>query len=232
MSTYAWPQAAGWYPNRFEMRIVPNVLTFTSQYNKSQQVIDMLGERWRVIMDLPDDTSKVLGAALEAFFDRLKGPLNYISIGHQVRRVPQGTMRDGTAAAGWLNATPAAATWANSTPATATWSGGAPALRFAVAQLANIATIQTTANASLKAGDHVGLGAGGPLVRAMADATADASGLLVFEFSPRARAAIPAYTAVVWNYPTATFRLVSDGVPVSWRPGAFSGSSFELIEVI
>ena len=232
MSTYAWPQAAGWYPNRFEMRIVPNVLTFTSQYNKSQQVIDLLGERWRIIMDLPDDNSSLLGGAREAFFDRLKGPLNYISIGHQVRRVPQGTMRDGAAVGTWTNNVGATGTWTNNVGATGTWTGGPPALRSALAQLANIATIQTVPYASLKAGDHVGLGAGGQLVRAMADAVAGSDGLLVFDFSPRARAAVPAYTAVVWNYPTATFRLVSDGVPVSWRPGAFSGSSLELIEVI
>ncbi len=202
MSTYAWPQAAGWYPSRFEMRIVPNVLTFTSQYNKSQQVIDMLGERWRIIMDLPDDNSSLLGAAREAFFDRLKGPLNYISIGHQVRRVPQGTMR------------------------------GSPTVSSAIAQLGNIANIQTTAGATLLAGDHLQFGSSGQLVRIMADATANGSGIISVEFSPRARVAVTVSTAVVWNYPTGTFRLVADGVPVSWQPGMFSGSSLELIEVV
>lgn len=232
MATYAWPQAPGWYPNQFEMRIVPNVLTFTSQYNKSQQVVDMLGERWRIVMGLPAGTSPLLGAAMEAFFDRLKGPLNNISIGHQKRRVPQGTMRDSAVVGNWVNSSSVAATWVNSSSAAATWVGGPPALRNALAQLANIAVIQTVPGATLRAGDHIGLGASGQLVRVMADATADGSGFLAVEFSPRARAAVPAYTLAVWNYPTTNFRLVADGVPVSWQPGMFSGSSLELIEVI
>lgn len=202
MTTYAWPQTPGWYPNRFEMRIVPNVLTFTSQYNKSQQVVDMLGERWRIVMDLPADNSTLLGAAREAFFDRLKGPLNYITIGHQKRRVPLGTMR------------------------------GSPTVSSTVAQLANIANIQTTAGATLLAGDHIQFGSSGQLVRVMADATANGSGVISVEFSPRARVSVASSTAVVWNYPTASFRLAAEGVPVSWVPGAFSGSSMELTEVV
>lgn len=202
MSTYTWPQTAGWLPHRFEMRIVPNVFVFTSQYAKTTQAVDLLGERWRIVMDLPPDVSQAIGNAREAFFDRLKGPLNAISIGHQRNKAPQGTLR------------------------------GSPTLSAALAQLDNIANIQTTAGATLLAGDLIGLGASGQLVRVMADATANGSGVISIEFMPRARAAVASGTAVVWNYPSASFRLVSDGVPVSWNPGMVDGSSIELIEVV
>ena len=202
MSTYAWPQAPGWWPNRFEMRVLPNTFVFTSQYGKSTQAVDLLGERWRIVLDLPALTDPVLGAAREAFFDRLKGPVNLISIGHLLRTAPQGTVR------------------------------GAPTLSSAVAQLGNIASIQTTAFATLRAGDHLGLGAAGQLVRVMADAQADGAGLMSIEFYPRARTLIAANSAVAWAYPQANFRLAADGVPVAWVPGANDGSTLELIEAV
>ncbi len=198
MSIYAWPQSPGWYPNRFEMRIIPNVLVFTSPYNKATQAVDLLGERWAISMDLPGSTDVALGAAFEAFFDRLKGPVNLITIGHQKRPQPLGTLR------------------------------GTPTLYAAVAQLANIATVQTTAGATLQAGDQLSLA--GQLVRVMAAATADGAGLITVEFAPRARVAMASGAAVVWNYPTADFRLAADGVPVSWGVGRIDGCSLSLIE--
>lgn len=42
MTTYAWP---GWKVNRFEMRVLPNLRTFTGPYTPTVQVIDLLGER-------------------------------------------------------------------------------------------------------------------------------------------------------------------------------------------
>lgn len=229
MTTYVWPQTTGWLPSAFEMRLVPNVLSFVSQYDKSQQSVDLLGERWRVIVTLPFDTDPVLGAAREAFFDRLKGPVNYFSMGHLARKLPAGTLRDGTVTAGWVNNASAAATWLNASSVVAAWSGGAPALRSAIAQLGNIAIIQAVPGATLRAGDQLGLG--GLLVRTMADAgPAGSDGLLAIEFAPRSRDVIPAYTAVVWNYPTAIFRLVSSGVPVQWRSGQSDSLSFEAVE--
>lgn len=231
MSTYPWPQTPGWVPVRFEMRVIHNDFVFTSQYSKVVQAIDLLGERWHIIMELPADNDGTLGAAREAFGNRMRGRVNLVSIGHQRRLVPLGTLRDGTTAAVWRNNAAAVATWQTSAPAAAAWTDGAPALRYALAQFDNIATLQAVPGATLRAGDMVGLGVGGQLVQVLADtAPANGAGLLVFEFTPRARKAIPAYTQVVWASPTANFRQVSDGMPVQWHPGMFEGTAIELIE--
>ena len=228
MTTYAWPQTAGWIPERFEMRLIPNAFTFAGPHSLRTEAIGSAGARWRILMDLPPDTSTALGAQREAFFDRLKGLVNLIAIGHQKRKVPQGTLRDGTAAIAWKNSSNAALAWINSSGQPLSWAGGAPAVQSAVAAGATIATLQTVPYATLLAGDHIGMA--GQLVRVMANAVADAAGLLPFEFAPAVRAAIPAYTPAVWNYPTANFRLAADGVPVAHVPGALDGSSLELIE--
>ena len=194
MSTaYAWP--AAWVPRRFELRLQPNVITFTSPLNRSTQAVDLLGERWRIVLDLPPDVDSVRAGALEAFFDRLKGPTNFVTIGHTRLRAPQGTMR------------------------------GAPTLSAAAAQLANTVAIGGTSG-TLLAGDMLGIG--GQLCRVMANATVPGS----VEIAPRLRTAMSSGTAVVWDYPTANFRLVGDGAPVAWSPGMHDAPSIELVEAI
>lgn len=196
MTVYAWPN---WQVERFEMRVQPNVRVFNGAYTPVTQVVDLLGEVFVASIDLAPHTDLLIGAAREAFFDRLKGPTHQIALWNLRRPAPQGTMR------------------------------GSPVLASSVAQLANTATITTTAGATLKAGDHIGIS--GQLVRVMADATANGSGALAIEFMPRARLAWSSGAAVTWNKPTANFMLKSDSVPVTYRPGMFDGSSFDLIEV-
>lgn len=82
--------------------------------------------------------------------------------------------------------------------------------------------------ATTLAGDMLSLS--GQLVRVLANATANDAGDLAIEFTPRARVAWSSAAAVVWNRPTARFRLKSDGVPTVWSPGFAEGASFELVE--
>lgn len=96
MNVYPWTLGS---VETFEMRVVPNAMTFTSPYSKSTQTIDFLGERWSVKMDIPALVDKRIGAAREAFFDRLRGPVNLVSIWNIQRPVPQGTFRDGAVGA-------------------------------------------------------------------------------------------------------------------------------------
>lgn len=230
MTTYAWPQTAGWMPDGFEMRVVPNAFTFTSVYSKTTQTIDFLGERWAAVLELPPDSSiqnEILGAAREAFFDRLRGPVNLISMWNLKRPLPLGTLRDGGGSAQWKTNTSTNATWQTSAPAAATWSYIGPTL-YAVAQLAGSIVICTTPGKTLLAGDHVGAGAQN--FRAMADATADSAGKLTVEVLPRVRTALNNGATVLCTKPTANFMLKAEGVPVTWRPGMFEGSSLELIE--
>ena len=188
----------GWNVTRFEWHLMSNTRVFTGPYTPTVQTTDLLGERWGVRIDIAPTISSIEGAAREAFSNRLKGPVNRIALYHLRRPVPQGTMR------------------------------GAPVLTSAVAQLANTASITTTAGATLLAGDMIGFG--GQVVMLMADAVADGTGLMSIEFQPRARVAIAANAAVAWNQPAATFLLKTDGVVTAWVPGLAEGTSFDLIE--
>ena len=190
----------GWGAERFELRIIPNLRTFAGPYTPTTQVLDLLGERWAARIDLPPTNNPIEAAAREAFFDRLKGMAHQIALWHLKLTAPQGTMR------------------------------GAPVLNAAVAQLANVAVINTPAGSTVRAGDMLGIA--GQLVRVMADATANGGGQVTVEFQPRARTAWSASTAVVWSQPTANFMLkAADGVSTAWVPGFAQGASFELIEV-
>lgn len=226
MSTYAWP---GWPVSRFEMRIAPNTRTFIGPYTPNVQALDLLGERWQASLDLVPGNDPVQGAAQEAFFDRLKGPANLISMGHLKRKLPQGSIRDGGGSAQWKTNAGANATWQTSAPAAATWSYVGPTLYAAVAQLSNQLPISRTPGTTILAGDHFGMY--GQLFRAMANATTDANGKAMVEVQPRARMALPISAAVTCTAPTANFMLKADGVPMAWRPGMFEGVSFDLLEV-
>lgn len=228
MTSFAWP---GFPVNRFEMNIRQNLRTFVGPYTPTVQVLDLLGERWGITMTLAPTTARdpITAAALEAFFDRLRGQVNIITIGHLKLTVPQGTMR-GSVAAQWKNNAAANATWKNNAAVTANWSTGEPVTRTAVGQLGNTVTIGAPTGRTLLAGDLIGIG--GQLVRVMANATADAGGNLAVEFAPRARQAIPIGAAVTWNAPTANFILKpgSQVVPTSWTPDVIDGATIELIE--
>lgn len=224
MTAYVWP-----FPvNRFEMRILPNTRVFTGPYTPTTQTLDLLGERLMISMDIPSTNDSREGAAREAFFNRLKASANLITIGHQKLRRPQGTLRGavpstwttGGSASGWITGGVASG-----------WIGGAPVIAFAIAQLANTAVISTEAGYTLLAGDWIGFG--GQLVQIMATTVADSSGLMPIEFQPRARTAIAAGAAVLWDGPTANFILKpgTPNVPTSWTPGMVDGATIELIEI-
>lgn len=225
MTAYAWPN---WPISRFEMRVIPNTRAFVGPYTPTVQVIDLLGERWQIIVDLVPGIDPVVGAAMEAFFDRLKGPANQITMGYLKRKLPQGSIRDGGGSAQWKTNTSTNATWQTNVPSAATWSYTNPTTYAAMAQLSNQLPVSRTPGTTIFAGDM--LGAGGQLFRAMATYTTDSSGQALVEVQPRARAVIPISSVITCTAPTANFMLKADGVPTVWRPGMFEGASFELIE--
>ena len=197
MTIYAWP---AWPVNRFELRIIPNLRTFSGPYTPTIQVLDLMGERWAARLDLVVTNSTIEAAAREAYFDRLKGMAHQVSLWHLRLIAPQGTLR------------------------------GTPTVLDNITQMSNATRLQTTAGATLRAGDMLGLGS--QLVRIMADATADGTGAISIEFQPRARIAIASGAAVTWAKPTANFMQRSaDGVPTVWAPGRAEGASIEFIEV-
>lgn len=225
LTAYAW---GGWKVNRFEMRILPNTRVFVGPYTPTTQVLDLLGERWQMGFVLVPGVDNVQGAAQEAFWDRLGGPANQITIWNLKRPVPLGTLRDGIAAS-VVNGALAAVSVVNGALAPVTVIEGTPTNMASIAQLANATSLQTVAGRTLRAGDHIGL-SNGQNVRIMADTTASGAGVMVIEFQPRARTAMLAYGAITWNKPTLNVMLKADGVPTVWSPGMFEGTSVELIE--
>lgn len=225
MTTYTWP---GFGVNRFEMSIKPNFRVYTNVFNASAQAIDLTGERWQVTIGMTPGNNAERGAAIEAFFDRLIGPVNRVSLWNLRRPTPLGTLSDATGSAVWYTNSAAVATWSTSAPATATWSYIGPTLYEDVEAGSNTLPIHRTPGTTVKAGDHVGVG--GQLFRIMADATADSNSRLTVEVLPRVRTALSRGAAVTCTRPTATFMLRSDTVPVTWSPGMYSGGNFDLVE--
>lgn len=198
MSDFNWPNLAAFTPRRFQMLVVSNTRSFPSPYTQGVQVIDLMADFWQVQLEMTPGNDPIVGGQIEAFFDRLKGAANRILLWNLKRPAPLGTMR------------------------------GTPTLAASALQLANTASIQTTAGATLLAGDMIGIG--GQLVRNLVDATADGSGLLGVEFAPRLRAAKASGTAVTWDKPTSAFRIPNGSAPVDWTPGQYSAPSIELRE--
>jgi hypothetical protein len=126
MTDYAWP--ALWRARRFEMRIKPNTRVFAGQYSRAGQSVDLLGELWVAMIELPLTVHADIGAQREAFFDRLAGTTNRIQLYHLRRPLPRGTIT------------------------------GSPTVKTSAAQLAGTLQIQTTAGKTMLAGDHFGFG--------------------------------------------------------------------------
>ena len=192
----------GFKLKQFNLFVKPNVRSFAGYYAGQSQTEDLLGEAWAATLILTPGNDPIAGAAQEAFFNRLRGASNWIGLWHLKRPAPQGTMR------------------------------GTPTISGAVAQLATLINIQSTAGATLRAGDMLGFA--GQVSQVMADITADGSGLFTgVEIWPRARVAISGGSAVVWSTPTVNMRLDnSDGVPIDWHPGSqYDGVSVTLAEV-
>jgi hypothetical protein len=125
MSTFVWPSA--WCPQSVEMALVPNTRVHTSPYTQDVQVIDLIGERWRIAFTLPGG-QHYKGAAIEAYFARLRGRSNRVALPNFLRMRPRGTLH------------------------------GSPTLYSAVAKGAQSITLQTTPGATLLAGDTLGIG--------------------------------------------------------------------------
>jgi len=126
MTTYTWPSA--WQPRRFRMQVMANERAFTGYYSGQSQALDLLGEFWTCQMEMPPSRDEGKGADMEAFFERLHGRVNLVSLWNLARPEPRGTMR------------------------------GTPTLNADVPQLANAVHILSTPYATLKAGDVIGLG--------------------------------------------------------------------------
>lgn len=89
--------------------------------------------------------------------------------------------------------------------------------------------IGTTPGATVKAGDM--LGVAGLLLQVRDDAVANGSGVMTVTFVNRLRKYINAGLPVIWDKPTAPFRLVSESA-VQYIPGYAPSVSFDFAEAI
>ena len=195
MSLIALP--TGFCPNMFSLRQQTTQRSFASPFGGSEQVIDLLNDRWLISLSLPN--RKFADAAvIEAFIASLRGMTNTVALYHWVRKVPRGTMR------------------------------GAPTVAAASAGAGSL-TITTTVGATLLAGDMIGVG--GLLLQVATDAAANGAGVMVVPIVNRLRTAVAGGTAVVWDKPTAPFRLASPSA-IQYIPGYAPEVSFDFVEAI
>lgn len=166
----------------FSMLLRPNVLAFTSPLSNAIQTLEVPWPRWEARLGYIDMTT-AQGRALDAFLRRVGGPAGRILMWDLRQSAPAGTQRG-----------------------TLTLSG-------AHAQGATtLALAGTTAGATLKAGDKLGIGAaGGQVVEVAANASFTGSGDTIAITQPL-RTAPGNGTAVVWDKPSFTGQL--QDVPV------------------
>lgn len=196
MATITLP--AGFSPRDFTMRLVTNQRSFSSPFGGSEQVVDLLNDRWSISLALPSSSS-ANAARIEAFVNAMRGMTNTCNLWHMQRPVPRGTMR------------------------------GTPTVIATAPQGNAFFHIQTTAFATLLAGDMIGLN--GLLLQISMDSTADSSGVLLVNIVNRLRKVCVAGLPVTWDKPTAPFRLMTNA-SVLYQPGYAEGVSLDFAEVI
>jgi hypothetical protein len=165
---------------QFSMPLTANARTSSSPYGGSEQIIDLLNDRWKIHLEV-GVSQMAIGAAVEAFIASLRNGVNVVNLYHYARPTPRGTMR------GTLTLSTSAAIGA----AALTITGGAG-----------------QASTTLLAGDIVGVG--GLLVMVQDDATANGSGVITVNIVNRLRIAASSGAPVTWNQPIAPFRVTGN----------------------
>lgn len=90
MSTISWPtglQAIG-----FRLVLVTVDRSFASPFGGSEQVVDLLNDRWMASLELPP-ALRSSGGQVEGFIAALRGMTNTVALWHMARPYPLGTMR-------------------------------------------------------------------------------------------------------------------------------------------
>jgi hypothetical protein len=150
--------------------------------------------RWRLAVRSKDAFTLVQAGAYEAVLLQLRGGVNHLSMYDPVRTAPQGTVRG-----------------------TLTLNGSHSAGVTAISVTAGVGQSGLT----LKAGDWLQIGTGlgtSQLVKVMADATVNGSGVIALTVEPPLRTAFSTGAAVTWDKPLAYYK--QQGTPQwSYRPG-------------
>lgn len=189
----------GFCPNQFSMRLAPVQRVHSSPFGGSEQVVDLLNDRWMASLSLPNRRHSD-AARIEAFVAAMRGMTNTVSLRHFARPVPRGTLR------------------------------GSPTVFNGWAQGVDYIFIQTVVGATLLAGDLIGID--GLLLMVAADTATDpVSARMGIPLANRLRRAITSGMPVVWDRPTAPFRLMSPSF-IQYVPGYADSVSLDFAEAI
>jgi hypothetical protein len=91
MTTIAFP--AGIFPNAFTLDLSVNQRVHSSPFGGSEQVIDLLNDRWLISMSIPPTTKIAKAAAVAAFLGAMRGQTNIVNLYNMRQPQPRGTMR-------------------------------------------------------------------------------------------------------------------------------------------
>lgn len=196
MATISLPSS--FRPESFSMRMSTNQRSFSSPFGGSEQVNDLLNDRWTATVSIPRRGSDTQ-ASIEAFLNAMRGQTNTCNLWHMQRPVPRGTMR------------------------------GSP-VSFGAAKGTSIMRIGGTVGSTLLAGDLIGVD--GLLLQVAENATVGGVGYVDVTFVNRFRRTIAAGgVPVIWDRPTAAFRLMTNA-SVLYQPGYAEGVSLDFAEAI
>lgn len=121
----------------------------------------------------------------EAFLMGLASTGDWVRMGHRQRPVPLGTLR------------------------------GSPTAQASASAGARTLSVQTSAGATMLAGDIVGVN-GQLLITAYAGATANGSGVMLLPLVLPLRAAVSSSAPLTWSSPNATWQLATDAVELEY----------------
>jgi len=203
MAIIAYP--AGLKVGMFDYELPDYTLRAISESTGSQQTRLLAPPRLALHMSSADPLSLADGAEWEVLIFQLRGGVNHLACHDIGKPAPRGTMR-GTLT---LNATAAA----GATSLVITGGAG-------------------QASTTLLKGDWLQLGSGltSQLVKVMADATANGSGVITVTIEPPLRIQYASSTAVTWDKPVAHFKRMG-GANWGHMPGVLQkGFALNLLE--
>ena len=91
MTTIAFP--LGVWPNAFSLMLSTVQRVHASPFGGSEQVVDLLNDRWMISMSLPPTTKAYRSAAIAAFIAAMRGMTNTVNLYNMRQPAPRGTMR-------------------------------------------------------------------------------------------------------------------------------------------
>lgn len=91
MSLIAFPTLTDACLVSMSLRLASTAAGFASPFGGSEQVVDLLNDRWMATIEI-SPTVLVEAGAVEAFIAALRGGVNHTELHHFARPVPQGTL--------------------------------------------------------------------------------------------------------------------------------------------